>query len=87
MIIEIKKYEFNSDLNGFVVELKDGRVAYVQAEKNTNRLHADFNTYDLCIESSIDANESVLEDSEEIIEALKELALKEVEDFLESLED
>ena len=43
--IEVSEVEYNDDLNGFVVELKDGRIVQVQFEKESNRLDADFGTY------------------------------------------
>ncbi|MDO7202813.1 hypothetical protein Q5M62_18175 [Acinetobacter baumannii] len=43
--IEVSEVEYNDDLNGFVVELKDGRIVQVQFERETNRLDADFGTY------------------------------------------
>ena len=43
--IEVSEVEYNDDLNGFVVELKDGRIVQVQFEKENNRLDADFGTY------------------------------------------
>ncbi|EPG1668744.1 hypothetical protein ACY3WP_001577 [Acinetobacter baumannii] len=43
--IEVAEVEYNDGLNGFVVELKDGRIVQVQFERETNRLDADFGTY------------------------------------------
>jgi hypothetical protein len=43
--IEVSDVEYNDDLNGFVVELKDGRIVQVQFEKENNRLDADYGTY------------------------------------------
>ncbi|ENU83069.1 hypothetical protein F974_01901 [Acinetobacter sp. CIP 102159] len=43
--IEVSEVEYNDDLNGYIVELKDGRIVQVQFERETNRLHADYNTY------------------------------------------
>ena len=43
--IEVADVEYNDGLNGYIVELKDGRIVQVQFERETNRLHADYNTY------------------------------------------
>ena len=43
----ILSYEYNEDLVGFILTLKDGSVVQTQFEKEENRLHADFNTYSL----------------------------------------
>ena len=43
--IEVSEVEYNDGLNGYIVELKDGRIVQVQFEKETNRLDADFGTY------------------------------------------
>ena len=34
--IEVSEVEYNDDLNGFIVELKDGRIVQVQFEKETD---------------------------------------------------
>ena len=38
----ISSYEYNSDLEGFVVKFKSGCLAQTQFTTETNRLHADF---------------------------------------------
>ena len=43
--IEVSEVEYNDGLNGYIVELKDGRIVQVQFERETNRLHADHGTY------------------------------------------
>ena len=62
--IEVSEVEYNDDLNGFVVELKDGRTVQVQFEKETNRLHADYGTYFAIIDKENDYGLN-LSDSEE----------------------
>jgi len=41
----IKELEYNDDLKGFEVTLNDDRTVYVQFDKETNRLSADYNCW------------------------------------------
>jgi len=41
----IKELEYNEDLKGFEVTLNDDRTVYVQFDKETNRLSADYNCW------------------------------------------
>lgn len=43
--IDIANVEYNDDLNGFIYTLTDGRIVQVQFSRQTNRLHADYNTH------------------------------------------
>ena len=52
--IEVADVEYNDGLNGYIVELKDGRIVQVQFERETNRLHADFGTYFAVIDKEND---------------------------------
>lgn len=41
----IKDVNYNSDLKGFEVTLNDDRIVYVQFDKETNRLSADYDRW------------------------------------------
>lgn len=41
----IKEVEYNNDLVGFILTLKNGKIVQIQFERERNRLHADFNTH------------------------------------------
>lgn len=43
--IDIAKIEENDELCGFIYTLSDGRIVQVQFSRETNRLHADYNTH------------------------------------------
>ncbi len=43
--IEISKIEENDELCGFICTLSDGRIVQVQFSRETNRLHANYNTH------------------------------------------
>lgn len=62
--IEVSEVEYNDDLKGFVVELKDGRTVQVQFEKETNRLHADYDTYFAVIDKENDYGLNLSDDEE-----------------------
>lgn len=62
--IEVSEVEYNDDLNGFIVELKDGRVVQVQFEKEANRLHADYDTYFAVIDKENDYGLNLSDDEE-----------------------
>ena len=64
--IEVADVEYNDDLNGFVVELKDGRIVQVQFERETNRLHADFGTYFAVIDKENDYGLNLTDEEEEL---------------------
>ena len=64
--IEVSEVEYNDDLNGFVVELKDGRIVQVQFERETNRLHADYNTYFAFIDKENDYGLDLSDEEEEL---------------------
>ena len=70
--IEVAEVEYNDDLNGFVVELKDGRIVQVQFEKESNRLDADFGDYFAVIDKE---NEYGLDLSDEEEDRFKEWML------------
>ena len=65
-IIEVSEVEYNDDLNGFIVELKDGRIVQVQFERETNRLHADYNTYFAFIDKENDYGLDLSDEEEEL---------------------
>ena len=64
--IEVLEVEYNDDLNGFVVELKDGRIVQVQFEKESNRLDADFGTYFAVIDRENDYGLDLSDEEEEL---------------------
>ena len=64
--IEVSEVEYNDDLNGFVVELKDGRIVQVIFERETNRLHADYNTYFAFIDKENDYGLDLSDEEEEL---------------------
>lgn len=64
--IEVSEVEYNDDLNGFVVELKDGRIVQVQFERETNRLHADHGTYFAVIDRENDYGLDLSDEEEEL---------------------
>ena len=64
--IEVADVEYNDGLNGFVVELKDGRIVQVQFERETNRLHADYNTYFAFIDKENDYGLDLSDEEEEL---------------------
>lgn len=85
--IEVSEVEYNNDLNGFVVELKDGRIVQVQFEKESNRLDADCGTYFAVIDKENDYGLDLSDDEEDhfkewmlsnnqIQDKIKELNLK-----------
>ena len=62
--IEVSEVEYNDDLNGFIVELKDGRIVQVQFEKENNRLDADYGTYFAVIDKENNYGLDLSEDEE-----------------------
>ena len=64
--IEVADVEYNDDLNGYIVELKDGRIVQVQFERETNRLHADYNTYFAFIDKENDYGLDLSDKEEEL---------------------
>ena len=64
--IEVSEVEYNDDLHGFVVELKDGRIVQVQFEKESNRLDADFGTYFAVIDRENDYGLDLSDEEEEL---------------------
>lgn len=64
--IEVSEVEYNDDLKGFVVELKDGRTIQVQFEKESNRLDADFGTYFAVIDRENDYGLDLSDEEEEL---------------------
>lgn len=62
--IEVSEVEYNDDLNGFVVKLKDGRIVQVQFEKEINRLHADYGTYFEVVDKENDYGLNLSDDEE-----------------------
>ena len=64
--IEVSEVEYNDDLNGFVVELKDGRIVQVQFEKESNRLDADFGTYFAVIDKENNYGLDLSDEEEEL---------------------
>lgn len=64
--IEVVDVEYNDDLNGYIVELKDGRIVQVQFERETNRLHADYNTYFAFIDKENDYGLDLSDEEEEL---------------------
>ena len=65
-VIEVSEVEYNDDLNGFVVELKDGRIVQVQFEKESNRLDADFGTYFAVIDKENNYGLDLSDEEEEL---------------------
>lgn len=64
--IEVADVEYNDGLNGYIVELKDGRIVQVQFERETNRLHADYNTYFAFIDRENDYGLDLSDEEEEL---------------------
>ena len=64
--IEVADVEYNDGLNGYIVELKDGRIVQVQFERETNRLHADFGTYFAVIDKENDYGLDLSDEEEEL---------------------
>ena len=64
--IEVSEVEYNDDLNGFVVEIKDGRIVQVQFEKESNRLDADFGTYFAVIDKENNYGLDLSDEEEEL---------------------
>ena len=64
--IEVADVEYNDGLNGYIVELKDGRIVQVQFERETNRLHADYNTYFAFIDKENDYGLDLSDEEEEL---------------------
>lgn len=64
--IEVADVEYNDELNGFIVELKDGRTVQVQFSIETNRLHADYNTYFAHIDRENDYGLDLSNEEEEL---------------------
>ena len=64
--IEVSEVEYNDDLNGYIVELKDGRIVQVQFERETNRLHADYNTYFAFIDKENDYGLDLSDEEEDL---------------------
>lgn len=63
--IEVSEVEYNDDLNGFVVKLKDGRIVQVQFEKESNRLDADYGTYFAVIDKENEYGLDLSDDEED----------------------
>lgn len=83
--MKIKNIEFNSDLIGYVVTLEDGREFNAQADREANRLHADFGTYSLCEYEPDICDAFSNEEKQQIMSHLN--SLEEVKEWLESLEN
>ena len=64
--IEVSEVEYNDGLNGYIVELKDGRIVQVQFERETNRLHADHGTYFAVIDKENDYGLDLSDEEEEL---------------------
>ena len=64
--IEVSEVEYNDDLNGFIVELKDGRIVQVQFEKESNRLEADYGTYFAVIDKENNYGLDLSDEEEEL---------------------
>ena len=64
--IEVADVEYNDGLNGYIVELKDGRIVQVQFERETNRLHANYNTYFAFIDRENDYGLDLSDEEEEL---------------------
>lgn len=64
--IEVADVEYNDGLNGYIVELKDGRIVQVQFERETNRLHADYNTYFAFIDKENDYGLDLSDEEEDL---------------------
>ena len=64
--IEVADVEYNDGLNGYIVELKDGRIVQVQFERETNRLHADHGTYFAVIDKEYNYGLDLSDEEEEL---------------------
>ena len=64
--IEVSEVEYNDGLNGYIVELKDGRIVQVQFEKENNRLDADYGTYFAVIDKENDYGLDLSDEEEEL---------------------
>ena len=83
--IEVADVEYNDGLNGYIVELKDGRIVQVQFECETNRLHADYNTYFAFIDKENDYGYDLNDMEEELFtDWIK--TCKEIQDVIKQLD-
>ena len=64
--IEVSEVEYNDGLNGYIVELKDGRIVQVQFEKENNRLDADYGTYFAVIDKENNYGLDLSDEEEEL---------------------
>ena len=64
--IEVADVEYNDGLNGYIVELKDGRIVQVQFEKENNRLDADYGTYFAVIDKENNYGLDLSDEEEEL---------------------
>lgn len=84
-VIEVKAVEYNDDLKGFIVELKDGRIVQVQFEKESNRLDADFGTYLAVIDKENNYDLDLSYEEEELFEEWL-LNSKDIQDKVKELD-
>lgn len=76
----ITKKEWNDDLVGFCCETEGGKYFQVQFELETNRLHADFNTFfpvlDLVNDYDINVSDAEIEEIKSLISKDKDFLSK-----------
>jgi len=63
--MNVKSSEYNDDLVGFVVELENGKTVQVQFERETNALHADYNTFSPVIDRDNEYGLNLTDEEEE----------------------
>lgn len=63
----IKDVEYNNDLFGFILTLKNDKIVQIQFTLETNRLHADYNTHYAHIDRQNDYGLDITEDEESVI--------------------
>lgn len=66
--IEVTTIEYNDDLEGFIVELKDGRIVQIQFEIEYNCLHANCGTHYAVIDKMNDYGLELSYEEEELFE-------------------
>ena len=79
--MKIQKIDTNFEINNMYILLNDSII--VQLDKESNRLHADYNTYSICIDNNAcEANENLNdEEKQEILQELKKDYSQIVQEF------
>jgi hypothetical protein len=81
--LTFKSIEWNDDLVGFCVELSNGKYVQIQFDRETNRLHADYNRFTAVIDKENDYELNLTDEEEDsvisLIRANQEIKEKELE--------